>query len=255
MSSNSKISSNAKIGKNVLIGEYTIIHDNVIIGNNTTIESHCIIGSPTKTANGQPLIIGENSHIRSHCIFYEGSSFDPGLITGHSVLVRENIKVGKNLQIGSHSEIQGDCILGNYIRTHSEVHISKKSNIGDFVWLHPKVQFINDPLPPSNVIEGITIKDMAVISTCSLLFPGITIGIGSFVGAGSLVRTDVPDVYCVNGNPAEVFARLDQLVNLKHKLLYPWPKHNRTAYPKESYELMDKILDKIQNLINKEKRE
>ena len=247
------ISPKAKIGKNVIIDDYTIIHDNVIIGDNTIIESHCNIGIPTKFADGEPLIIGKNSHIRSHSNFYEGSIFNSWLSTGHSVLVRENVISGKNLQIGSNSDIEGDCTIGDYVCLHSEVHISKLANIGNFVWLYPRVQFTNDPLPPSTILEEVKIMDMAVICTGSILLPGVTIGLGSFVGAGSVVRNDVQDIYCVNGNPAEIFARLDQLVNIKHNLSYPWPLHTREKYPKESYELMDKIVEKIKKLIESEK--
>lgn len=251
---NSKISSKAKIGKNVSIGEYTIIYDNVIIGENTIIESHCNIGVPTKLADNKPLIIGKNSHIRSHSIFYEGSTFKEGLITGHSVLVRERTKAGKGLQIGSQSDIEGDCIILNYVKMHTEVHIARKSKIGNFVWLYPRVQFTNDPFPPSNICEGITIEDMAVIATGSILLPGITIGMGSFVGAGSVVRTDVPSLYCVSGNPATIFSRIDQFFSFKHNLSYPWPKHFREGYPEESYKLMNEIVEKIMKKCRKFKK-
>lgn len=243
------VSEKAQIGKNVQIGPGTIVNDNVILGDNVTIEGHCIIGHPTKHAKGKPLVIGEGSHIRSHSVFYEGSTFGDRLITGHHLLIRENIVAGKNLQIGSYTELEGDMTIGHYVRMHSKVQLSKETKVGDFVWLFPRVQTSTDPLPPSKIEEPITIGDMAVVAIGSLILPGSQIGIGCFVGAGSVVRGKVPDVHCVTGSPAKVFARLDKLVNFKHRLSYPWPKHNKDSYPEESYPLMDSIVEKINNLL------
>jgi len=243
------IKKNAIIGDRVNIDETTIVHENVIIGDDVTIEGNCIIGLPTKHAKGKSLIIRNNSYIRSHSVFYEGSEFGPRLITGHHLLVRENIVAGDNLQIGSFSELEGDSTIGHYVRLHSKVQLSKLSCVGNFVWLFPRVQTSTDPLPPSNVEEPITIGDMAVIAAGSLLLPGTTIGLGCFVAAGSIVKGNIPDVHCVAGNPAKVFARLDKLVNFKHKLSYPWPKHHKNNYSIESHQLMDSIVERINNIL------
>lgn len=248
------ISKKASIGNNVTVGPFTIVHDNVAIGDNSVIESHCVVGYPSKFAQGKRLVVGENSYIRSHSILYEGSQFGSNLATGHAVLVRENCQAGKYLQIGSHSEIEGDCTIGDYVKIHSKVNIAKETNVGNFVWLYPQVQFTNDPLPPSNTRAGVTVKDMVVIATGALLLPGITIGMGCFVAAGSVVYSDVRDIQCVAGNPAKKFASLDRFFSLKYGISPPWPKYFRKGYPAESYPTMDAIVEKINRLIDKNKR-
>ncbi len=65
-------------------------------------------------------------------IFYEGSLFAEKLITGHRVTVREKTIAGKNLQIGTLSDIQGHCTIGNYVRMRSNVHIGQHSKIGNY---------------------------------------------------------------------------------------------------------------------------
>ncbi|HYF03951.1 MAG TPA: N-acetyltransferase [Patescibacteria group bacterium] len=247
------ISKNAKIGQNVKIGNFTTIHDNVEIGDNCVIEDNCILGYPTKLAKENKLIIGSDSYIRSHSIFYEGSKFGRKLVTGHGVLVRENTHAGSHLQIGTNADIEGDCIIGNYVKMHTEVHIAKDSVIGDFVWFFPRVQFTNDPFPPSNICEGITIKDMAVIATNSLLLPGITIGMGSFVAAASVVRSNVPDIYCVAGDPARIFARVDKFFSVKHGLRYPWAQYFKSIYPEESLLNLENCLDIIRKKISQDR--
>ena len=243
------ISKKADIGKNVNICPTTIVYDNVIIGDNAIIESYCILGMPSRNDTRNPLIIGENSHIRSHSVFYDNSQFGQNLVTGHHILLRDKITAGKYFQIGSYTELEGDSTCGNYVKLHSKVHLSLKSKIGHFVWLFPRAQTSTDPLPPSDIEKPITIKDMAVVAINSLILPGVTIGIGSYVSAGSIVKNDVPDAYCVTGNPAEVFTRIDRLIDFQHKIRHPWPLHYKTRYPKESYELMDKIVKKIENIV------
>ncbi len=227
------ISPKAKIGKNVKIGHYSIIYDNVILGDGCVIDGFCEIGYPTELANGCPLLIGNDSHIRSHSVLYEGSTFKERLITGHRVTVRENVNAGLNLQIGTLSDFQGDCQIGNYVRTHSNVHIGKHSKIGNYVWIFPYVVLTNDPHPPSEISMGVTIKDFAVIATSAIILPGITIDEHSFVGAHSLVNKNVPSNMLVVGNPAKVLCATSSIMmkNNPNISAYPWPKHFSRGYP------------------------
>lgn len=243
------VSPRASLGQNVTIGAFTVVHNDVVLGDRSTVDSHCVIGYPTPLAQGRPLVIGADTVIRTHCTLYAGSSFGSRLRVGHGVLIREGCVAGANLQVGSGSDIEGDCRLGDYVRTHSSVHISKGTVIEDFAWLFPRVQLTNDPLPPSTVECGVTIREMAIVGTAALLLPGVMIGVGAFVAAGSVVRADVPDVHCVAGDPATVFATLGQLVNPEHGLSYPWPKHFRRGYPDESYPAMDAAARRVEGLI------
>jgi acetyltransferase-like isoleucine patch superfamily enzyme len=197
------IAEGAKLDDGVIIGPYTIVHPNVHVGVNTRIESHCEIGYPSPLAGGNPLVIGAASVIRSHSIFYEGSRFGPGLITGHHVTVRERTLAGRAFQIGTFGDIQGHCRIGHYVRTQSSVTIGQHSRVGNFVWMFPGVLLTNDPNPPSNELEGVTLDDYVVVAVKATLLPGVTIGKGSFVTAHSLVGQSMPDDSLVSGAPAK----------------------------------------------------
>jgi acetyltransferase-like isoleucine patch superfamily enzyme len=227
------VSRKAKIGKNVSIGHYTVIHDNVEIGNNTTIEGFCEIGYPSPLAKYQPLVIGRESHIRSHSIFYSGSTFKEKLVTGHNVTVRENTFAGINLQIGTLSDFQGDTTIGDYVRTHSNVHIGKFSILGNYIWLFPFVVLTNDPHPPSETMLGVTIKDYAIIATMAVILPGVIINEHSLIGAHSIVKDEVPCYTVVAGNPAKNIGdiRSIKLTDRPEKCAYPWPRHFDRGYP------------------------
>ncbi|OEZ47543.1 acyl-[acyl-carrier-protein]--UDP-N-acetylglucosamine O-acyltransferase [Janthinobacterium sp. MP5059B] len=227
------VSPKARLGNNVKIGAFSIIYDNVIIGDDTTIDSHCEIGYPTPLAQGEPLLIGALSLIRSHSIFYEGSSFGEKLTTGHRVTVREKTKAGKNFQIGTLCDIQGDCVIGDYVRFHSNVHIGQHSSIGNFVWIFPYVVLTNDPHPPSHVQMGVTVEDYVAIATMSILLPGVTVKKGALVGAHSSVSRDVDEDTVVAGSPANFICATSKL-KLKDGSgapAYPWRKHFHRGYP------------------------
>lgn len=229
------ISDKAVIGNNVTIGAYTIIYDNVLIEDDTIIEAFCEIGVSNSLSGGERLHIGKKSHIRSHSIFYEGSVFGPALVTGHRVTVREKTIAGKNLQIGTLSDIQGHCHIGDYVRTHSNVHIGQHSKIGNFVWIFPYVVLTNDPHPPSNVMQGVTVSDYAVIATMSVILPGAYIAEGCLIGAHSSLSgiTEVDTIYA--GTPAKAVGATSKL-KLKdgsRKPAYPWRAHFTRGYPED----------------------
>ena len=228
-----KVSNKAQLSNGVSIGDFTIVHDNVIIGRDAVIESHCILGYPTPLASGQPLAIGDRARIRSHCVFYEGSIFGPGLRTGHHVTVREKVRAGIDLQIGTLSDLQGDTEIGDYVRAHSNVHIGKMTKIGNFVWIFPYTVFTNDPHPPSNIMKGVVVDDYAVIATMACLLPGVRVGSRAVVGAHSLVSENVEPDTVVAGVPAKKLCMASD-IRMKDgsgKPAYPWMRHFHRGYP------------------------
>lgn len=228
------VSSKAVIGTNVSIGQFTTIYDNVIIEDNTVIEGYCEIGISNDLSEGKALIIGRDSLIRSHSIFYEGSTFCEKLVTGHRVTVREKTIAGINFQIGTLSDIQGHCVIGDYVRTHSNVHIGQHSKIGNFVWIFPYVVLTNDPHPPSDVMQGVVVEDFAVIATMSVILPGAVISEGCLIGAHSSISGNTTKDTIYVGSPAKNVGPTSKL-KLKdgtRKPAYPWRKHFYRGYPK-----------------------
>ena len=57
----------------------------------------------------------------------------------------------------------------------------------------------------------IVLRRNAFIGMASTLLPGVTVGCGSVVGAGSVVTRDVPDNVVVAGNPARVICTTNDL--------------------------------------------
>ena len=229
------IEDGAKLGKNVEVGPFTHIGKKVVIGNNVVIQGDCEIGINSSKNNKKKIFIGDNSLIRSKSIFYAGSTFGPNLVTGHRVTVREGVKAGKNLQIGTLTDIQGDCKIGDYVRQHSNIFISQLTKIGNFVWIFPHAVLTNDPTPPSSKFKGVTVEDYVVIAAGSLILPGVILREGTLVGAKSKIRKSTNAHTLVSGNPAVEKCSTSK-IKLKYgskKSAYPWIRHFHRGYPIE----------------------
>lgn len=238
---NCMISDTVTIKENVIIGDNVIIEDNcyidygVILRDNVYIKkgsyigARCILGEylmdfyADKQNKVHPLVIGENALIRSETIVYGDTTIGNNFQTGHRVTIREGSIFGDNVRIGTLSDIQGKCSIGNYVNLHSNVHIGQKSVIKDYVWIFPYVVLTNDPTPPSQRLIGVTVEAYAVIATGSIILPGVNIGEDSLVGAGSVVNKDVEKETVVVGNPIK---RTFPIQDIKNKQtgeqVYPW---------------------------------
>jgi acyl-[acyl carrier protein]--UDP-N-acetylglucosamine O-acyltransferase len=235
------VSPNARIADGVSIGAFCLVHDRVEIGSGTQVGAYCELGHPSSLSDGSPLRIGPESLIRSYSMFYEGSSFGAGLVTGHHVTVRELTRAGLAFQIGTKSDIQGHCEIGDHVRTHNNVHIGQKSRIGNFVWLFPDVLLTNDPNPPSEHLFGPEIGDFAVIAAKATLLPGVRIGAHAVIGAHSLVGSDVDPGMFASGAPAKMLCKAADLRMKSNPAVraYPWPSRFVRGYPDSVIETWD----------------
>lgn len=73
-------------------------------------------------------------------------------------------------------------------------------------------------VPDFDTFGKVVIKDWAYIGTHAQIMPGVTIGEGAIVAAGSVVTKSVPEDMVVGGNPAKILCTVDEY--LKRNLQY-----------------------------------
>lgn len=124
------------------------------------------------------------------------------------VVVLKGARIGANCNICAHTLIEGDVEIGDNVTVKSGVYIWDGTRIEDDVFIGPNATLTNDSMPRSkqypDSFSGITLKKGCSIGANATLLPGITIGQGAMVGAGSVVTKNIPDHAIVVGNPAQI---------------------------------------------------
>ncbi len=229
------------------IAETARLSPHVRLGENVVIEDYCVIGAPLYGGAPQREVwIGDDSIIRSHSVIYQGCNFQGGIQTGHHVVIRENTKAGKRFRIGSFSDIEGNCVIGDYVTCHGYVHIGSGSVIGSFVFLYSLVTLTNDPLPPSHrtLSRPVTLEDGVVVCVQSIVMPGAIMRKGSYAVAGSRVSGEIPPGRVVD-EQGRYDLHVKHLFDQQTLVRLPWMKNHLDKYPVEAQESLRNLLDSL----------
>lgn len=128
------------------------------------------------------------------------------------VVILQGAKIGNDCNICSHCFIENDVDIGHRVTVKCGVQLWDGITVENDVFIGPNVTFSNDKYPRSkhypDEFSRTLIKQSASIGANATILPGITIGTGAMVGAGSVVTKDVPDYALVIGNPAKIIRYL-----------------------------------------------
>lgn len=141
----------------------------ILLGNDVSFDGKISITFAMRFADRPALVVGDRTGISHACSF----------------------TIGKRITIGSDCRIAGD------------VHMFDSSG-------HPSdaVKRAAGAPPETDDVKPIVIHDHVWIGRRVLIFPGVTIGQGSIISAGSVVLADVAPYTVVAGNPARKIATL-----------------------------------------------
>jgi len=115
-----------------------------------------------------------------------------------SLIAPAEVHGASKLSIGQNS------FIGRvYIQAQSEVRIGSNVSINDGARLLTASHDVADP-KWQPISKPIDIEDFAWIATSATILPGVRIGRGAVVGAGTVVARDVPPYAVATGNPAQV---------------------------------------------------
>lgn len=189
----------------------------VTLGEGCDLQAPCVIGKPPRGAQAGELTleIGPGAVVRPFTTLYAGSRFGARLQTGQGASVREDNIVGDDVSIGTNAVLEFGNRIGSRVRIHSGCFLEMVT-VEDDVFIGPNVTFADDPHPMGcprykDCGGGATVRRLASIGANATILPGVEIGEGSLVGAGSVVVDDVPPRTVVAGNPARVIKSVEDL--------------------------------------------
>ncbi|HRO07528.1 MAG: acyltransferase [Bacteroidia bacterium] len=176
-----QISSNSNFGRNV------VIHKDK--KSKIKIESESIIDEFVKihlykiNITNSSLTINNSSHIKKNC----------------QIIVKSGVcEIGSKTAIGHNSEIlcdQAKISIGNGVRIAAEVVIMTADHT-----------YADKNIPVNKqayIYKDVFIDDLVWIGRRSIILPGVTIGKGAIIAAGSIVNKNVGNYEIVGGVPCK----------------------------------------------------
>lgn len=110
-----------------------------------------------------------------------------------------HISIGQGTFIGERATLDGRKQLPN---SNGGLSIGKYVDVASEVMFWTSQHDIHDP-DFSAIEEKIIVGDYVFIGPRSIILPGVTIGMGAIIAAGSIVTKDVPEFTIVAGTPAQ----------------------------------------------------
>jgi acetyltransferase-like isoleucine patch superfamily enzyme len=121
-------------------------------------------------------------------------------------VILSDAQIGVDCNICSHCLIENDVIVGNRVTVKCGVQLWDGLRLEDDVFIGPNVTFTNDRHPRSkqypDEFPQTIIRKGASIGANATILPGVEIGEGAMIGAGSMVTRSVAAGITVVGNPA-----------------------------------------------------
>ena len=144
--------------------------------------------------------IGTGTHIRGELLVFR---FGGTLNIGQHGYIGENSRIwaGENVSIGDHVLISHDVFV-----TDCNAH---ELDANERATTYQRIVSIGHPEEKGSVItKPVRICSHAWINPQCVILPGVSIGEGAIIGAGSVVTEDIPAGVLAGGNPARVLKAL-----------------------------------------------
>lgn len=114
-----------------------------------------------------------------------------------------NVRLGSNVQLNHNCTIIDSCLV--FIGSRTLVG----PNVSFYGGTHPLDPQLRNGTRGPETGQEIHVGEDCWFGGGAIVLPGVTIGRGSSVGAGSVVTKDVPPFHVVAGNPARIIRKIE----------------------------------------------
>jgi UDP-2-acetamido-3-amino-2,3-dideoxy-glucuronate N-acetyltransferase len=152
-------------------------------------------------ATSQEYFVHPSSFVDQPCVV--GS----GVKIWHFCHIMSHARIGRNCNLGQNVFVASGVNIGDNVKIQNNVSLYTGVELEDDVFCGPSCVFTNVINPRSQINRQIEyqktlVKRGATLGANSTIVCGATIGRYAFVGAGAVVRGDVPDYALMLGVPA-----------------------------------------------------
>lgn len=146
-------------------------------------------------------------HVHETAVVDEGARIGAGTRVWHWTHICEGARVGKDCSLGQNVFVANNVVIGDNVKIQNNVSVYDNVTLEDDVFCGPSMVFTNVYNPRSAVSRKDEYMDTLVCRGASIganatIICGVSIGKYAFVGAGAVVKQDVPDYALVVGVPA-----------------------------------------------------
>ena len=131
--------------------------------------------------------------------FGKNSDFRPGAyaVNCQNIYIGDNVNIRPNTMLFADPSDNGCIEIYDNVLMGAGVHIYCNNHIYDNKYIPVCEQGYKD-------IKNVVLANGCWIGANSIILPGVTVGVNSVVGAGSIVTKSVPCGAVVAGNPARI---------------------------------------------------
>jgi UDP-2-acetamido-3-amino-2,3-dideoxy-glucuronate N-acetyltransferase len=145
--------------------------------------------------------------VHGTAIVDDGAEIGEGSRVWHFVHVCAGARIGRDCSLGQGVFVGNDVQIGNNVKIQNQVSVYDAVTLEDDVFCGPSMVFTNVMNPRSAVSRKHAylrthVRRGATLGANCTIVCGTTIGEHAFVGAGTVVRHDVPAYALVVGVPA-----------------------------------------------------
>jgi len=149
----------------------------------------------------QAYYVHPSAYVDEPCVIGTGTKI------WHFCHVMPGAHLGERCILGQNVHIANDVVIGNNVKIQNNVSVYTGVELEDDVFCGPSCVFTNVINPRSQIVRHhlytrTLVRRGATIGANATVVCGVTVGRYAFIGAGAVVRHDVPDYALMLGVPA-----------------------------------------------------
>jgi UDP-2-acetamido-3-amino-2,3-dideoxy-glucuronate N-acetyltransferase len=149
----------------------------------------------------------DDNPVHPSAIVDAGAVLGPGTRVWHFAHVCGGARIGAGCSLGQNVFVGNDVVIGNGVKIQNNVSVYDAVTLEDEVFCGPSMVFTNVYNPRAGIVRKdqyrrTLVRRGASIGANATIVCGVTVGRYAFVGAGAVVKRDVPDFALMAGVPA-----------------------------------------------------